>query len=67
MMPTIEPVDNLEAEVDPEFTWVVPVGEMELELEFEFEFKSESRLVVEVGIGYPDGYYVPVEMPFDPV
>lgn len=62
-IPTIEPVDNLEEEVDTEFDWAVFVGEFE----FEFEFKLESGLVAVVGEAYPGGYCVPVEIPFEPV
>lgn len=59
----------MEEEVKPEFTWAIPVGELELELELDFEFKlkPKSRLAIKVGIVYPDRYCVLVEISFDPV
>lgn len=40
--------------------------EAELESELEFELKPEDGLVIEA-VGYPGGYCIPVETPFDPV
>lgn len=47
---------------DPE---LVPGAELEFVLVLELELELE--LVVEDGVGYPAGYCVPVETPFDPV
>lgn len=71
--PTIAPIgaellcwfDPLFPDVDePEFPWAVLEGGLEIESEIGLDTRSE---LVEDGVGYPGGYCVPVEMPFDPV